>query len=798
MKHVERLLTFLFDRFLPGLLGSGFLVVMLAPGLAAYLVDFTSTPQFQTSASPLWYVLRRIDSGFQLGLGSYLARGWVLALGMLLLLLGTRPPAPCRALFLAVLAFHAWASFSSGICSHPFDAFLTTLDSGLLLLVAWLACVYGATQPHLPRVLVISGGLVALFSLNLYLLMGPTSDSRLSGTFHQPNMTSAYLACLLPWLIHQEILSARAWKKIPGYLVLGLLMLCLLLAATRTAGVLCLACLCWRWSLGYFLKKSPLSFSTALLSLVPPGLFVLSLFLALFDFRLLALTLALLVVLAWKGGVGRGHILCIGLLFMLVRWGAMPSLQASVGQNLDVVTRVADLGEGEDSSLLARLEFFRSSLLMGLEHPWTGVGPKGFHRYYPSFQVDERWFSKFAHSSILSCWAEVGIPGVVLLAFVLGCWGWHLLRGLRQSDPIRRTRVLDAFISALILGLASAFDVQWQFPLLPITWAVWLGYVVSQSWAEDELFPEQPAQVVGAWTIRPRVVLSYFGVSVLGILSALNLLWMFAQYHADLGEMALQRGKIEEAIFLDRRAVVLNPFQGSYHHHLGLSLLAGLAQNLKEVKAADIVDTARRAVELDSHRAVHYDLLAKGWNAAKEPEKARAAVLQALQCDSINYPSFYNHLAEYHLSQSASPDPRRAERILETCVARFPAEAFGAMFNFRSSEMNRQLSESYLVLAELASPQNHPARSLVYLEKLLKLNPSHAEARFGRLVCLVNLNRLDEAKKEALEEYRKAPSPNMEEVLRVIYHYQNIPVGPQDFPTSTPPPAHQPPVRPPQ
>jgi tetratricopeptide (TPR) repeat protein len=431
---------------------------------------------------------------------------------------------------------------------------------------------------------------------------------------------------------------------------------------------------------------------------------------------------------------------------------------------------------------------------MGCDQPALGVGPRGFHRYYPSYQIDQRWFSKYAHSAVLSCWAELGVPGTLLMAILGVLWLLAVGRGVgRLSGPDPEGRVgqglrhptstlLDAFTACLILSLCSSVDVQWQFPSLGVTWAAWLGYALALAWPDQPT--AQAAATVAAdeplspWSLRPRVLICYVIVTMMGIGSALNLCWAFGQYYSDISEELLKRGKVAEAIDCDKRSIQLNPFQGSYYHHLGLAYTGALSRKSPTVTPAEYLKVAQRAVALDSHRAVHYDLLAKAYRTNQKPEQARKALHRALECDPVNYPSFYTMLAD--LASDPSERSQR-ERLLLTSIYRFPADALGSMFAFRSSDILRQMSESYLLLAELSDPSK-PEIALGYYDELLKIQPDDLSGQLGRLVCLINLNRLKEAHKLALKVYYQYPRTETLDTLKHVYQFENLPFDPKGLP----------------
>lgn len=779
MERLQNGLTWVFEHLLVVLLQVAFYAFLLIPGLAALLMVSVKA-QMVTAAGPLWFILARLDSGMQLGLGAFIMRGWLVALSILMLVLGAEVPARLRGLWRAAWFFHGCAMLSGLFCSHPFEGLLTALDVALLNVVALLACIITPSE-WIPRLLCLSAGVVSAVSLFDFLASAqvvPDLD-RLNGTFYQPNMTATYLACSLPWILNQELGKARDIGKALLWLVIaGLVILTLALTQTRAAWVASVLGLCGRWFLAARLRQQPFRWFHVLPVAAICGLALVLLYLAAIYSVWAALVLGLLLLLgALLGGGGKRQLVLFLLAVAIAACSYGPVRHWTAPQPVDSM-RVQDLAEAKDISLLARVEFFRAALLMGWQHPLLGVGPRGFHRYYPSCQTDERWFSKFAHSSALSVWAELGALGTVAFLLFCGLLLRHLAAALRHPDAEARLRVLDAVTAAGIFGLCSLVDVQWQFPILPVTFAAWLGYALSdQSAAEAPAPPPPPPQEVGAWTLRPHVVFTYFQVSCLAIFFFLNLLWSAAHYYNELGEMVLERNHPDEAIDLCRRATVLNPYQGSFFHQLGLCMVAARIKN-SQINPDALVRVAQQAVARDSHRAVHWDLLAKAYLAKGDKQKVVQCIHKALECDPVNYPSFYTALAEQY------PVPQeRTERILilESCMQRFPAEALGRMMSFRSADIERQLTSVYLSLADLYNAATQPRQALSFYDRLLQINPKEPNARLGRLVCLINLDQLKVAHKEALDFYRADPRPEVLDVIKHIYYWEHIPLDPRIF-----------------
>lgn len=776
---VQRGVDFLFDRVLVNLLRLLFLAIILAPGIAGICAwAFRDVPP---GWPPIVTLLGQIDSGFQLASNSYFFRFALLGLGGLAVLLGLPVPPQGRWMWRCSWLFIAVATLSAACSSHPFEALLTVADTALLNLVVLVAFHF---RPRGAVGLAYCMSAVAAATASLFTFFGNelfvNDDGRLNGTFFQPNVTAAFLAASFPWILNQCLAARkRPYLQLAGLLAVGPVYLAFVLTGTRAAMLTALLALAGRWWLGASLRRGQSLLAAGGGALVACGLMFFVCTLAVFHSWGLLVGLLLLAALAYRSalpvwGVVVLCCLCLG----------GYRLQLYVSHIKDnsfngVTKRTTDLQKGSDASLASRKEFWRAAVLMGVHHPWLGVGPRGFHRYYPGYQSDVRWFSKFAHSASLSCFAELGFPGS-LLAGLLGLqWLAAVAGRLRTEAQDPNPPLLDAATSAVILAGCMAVDVQWQFPALPVVWAVWLGASLAYCWP-DVPPPPPPDEEISPWTLRPQVVLTYFLLATMGLGAAFDMAFGIAQAHSDDAEIWLRRGEIARALKEDLISIELNPFQGSYYHHYGLTYSAALASKLDKANPAEFLRIAERALVLDSHRAVHWDLLHKALLANKQTDQARQALQHALECDPVNYPAFYVNLADL----LTGPEQRsQRERLLLTCSQRFPVDVLGSMFSFRSSDIVRQLSEVYMLLAD-QTDRSHPELALGYYDQILALSPEDPNARLGRIVCLVNLNRLPEAHREVLALYKKLPHEEVVEAVKHIFAMEHLPFNPQDYPVA--------------
>ncbi len=785
---MQKWVDFVFDRILVNLLHLVFLGILLAPGIAGMCAwIFREVP-------PGWprfvVLLGQVDSGFQLASNSYFLRFALLGLGGLAVLLGLPVPPEGRWMWRCSWLFIALAGLSAAMSSHPFEALLTVADTALLNLAVLVAFHFRPRAAigfaySLSALLVSVASLFMFFERELY----ASDDGRLNGTFFQPNVTAAFLAAALPWVFNQCLAARhRPYIQLAGGLAIVPIYLAFVLTGTRAAMVTALLALAGRWWMGASLRRGQ-SLRVAILgALLACGMTLLICFLAVSHSWGMLLALLLMAALAYRSGLSFWAVaflccLCLGSYQMQLYVSRMKDTSIR-----GITKRAADLTSGSDASLTSRKEFWRAAVLMGVHHPWLGVGPRGFHRYYPGYQADVRWFSKFCHSACLSCFAELGFPGTILLGVLGMQWLWAVGGHMRPLPTVSPTphpdpnpAVLDAATSAVILAVCMAVDVQWLFPALPLVWAVWLGSALAYSWPEVPPPPPPKAEEeISPWTLRPYVVLTYFMLATMGIGAALDMAFGMAQSHSEEAEFWLRRGEVAQALREDRISIELNPFQGSYYHHYGLTYSAALATKLDKTTPAEFLKIAERAVVLDSHRAVHWDLLHKALLANKQTEPARNALMHALECDPVNYPSFYVNLADL---LSAPEQRSQREALLVSCARRFPVDVLDSMFSFRSEDIVRQLSEVYMLLADMTD-RSHPELALDYYDQILALSPDEPNARLGRIVCLVNLNRLPDAHREVVALYKKLPHAEVVDAVKHIFALEHLPFNPKDYPVA--------------
>lgn len=157
-----------------------------------------------------------------------------------------------------------------------------------------------------------------------------------------------------------------------------------------------------------------------------------------------ALLLGLPAALVFVGIVKRGRTL----------WAMLAGALAVAGSLIPLAgtERFASLLRTGEGTAFLRLNLWRSAWNMIREHPWRGVGPDNFlYAYRSRFILPAAWEERnlsHPHNLVLDWWTRLGIPGLVVLGWLLGAF-------FAAVSHLYRTRS-DRTVRALALGLAAS------------------------------------------------------------------------------------------------------------------------------------------------------------------------------------------------------------------------------------------------------------------------------------------------------------------------------------------------------
>jgi O-antigen ligase len=185
------------------------------------------------------------------------------------------------------------------------------------------------------------------------------------------------------------------------------------------------------------------------------------------------LALPIILVVLWVGGVvfrvqhggTRRGLWWLAGITALAAGALLPFLAAE---------RFQRLLDFEGGTGFIRLQLWRSSWQMALDHPWFGVGPDNFlYAYRSVYLLPAAWQEpnlNHPHNWLLDWWTRLGIPGLGLAISWFGLLLWqqwqHFWRG---EQPVLALGLLAATAGALAHGL---IDASYALPDLMLVWVL--------------------------------------------------------------------------------------------------------------------------------------------------------------------------------------------------------------------------------------------------------------------------------------------------------------------------------------
>jgi tetratricopeptide (TPR) repeat protein len=116
-----------------------------------------------------------------------------------------------------------------------------------------------------------------------------------------------------------------------------------------------------------------------------------------------------------------------------------------------------------------RYQYWQAAIRAADAHPWTGTGAGTFVYWWARNGTVNGGFVEDAHSLYLQALAELGYPGMILIAafmlWVLGCGAAGAARVTRED---RRLEIAAATAGAAVFAFSAAFEWIWLIPVLPV------------------------------------------------------------------------------------------------------------------------------------------------------------------------------------------------------------------------------------------------------------------------------------------------------------------------------------------
>lgn len=487
-----------------------------------------------------------------------------------------------------------------------------------------------------------------------------------------------------------------------------------------------------------------------------------------------ALALLVVAVLMTRKASFRAWLVPVGLLGVAF---ALAGLMSSGGRSLvpgKTLNRAAELiaaatekqtrslaereGKEADTSVTARLNFYRGGLRMALARPFLGWGPSTFGRVFPRYQSDVRYYSKYAHCAYVTVISEAGFAGGLALCALLGSLALAAYQQRRLTVSAGDWRFAAVCgLSATLVGVAAhiAVDVDWEFQTLVVVFAVLAGLLTSRGAVAPDASREE------AVSAPLRTTLSAMGVRwgacvvlmALAVVQPFPFLSTLAEAEAKSAERS---GNLSAAVVEQRRAVRLMPLGSGAQRQL--SELLQLQAERDSGAAREAVDgaiaAARRAVALDGCRAVNVDALARALLGAGDWAGAEQYEREAIVCDPVNYPKFHAVLGEMLMQKGRDAE---ALALLRSIADRYPPETFITMWYFRRDALQEQLSQVWLLIATLRAKAGDGAQARADLERAVAMNGSNIAARFQLTTLLLNQREMGLALEQALAIARLKP-----------------------------------------
>jgi len=409
-----------------------------------------------------------------------------------------------------------------------------------------------------------------------------------------------------------------------------------------------------------------------------------------------------------------------------------------------VHAKAAAIMEQNDPSRLARLAFWRGALCMARDHPLLGTGLNSFGRIYPSYQENGRYFSNFVHNFYLRVAAEVGLPALFFVLWLL----WGLFRTIRRGLSAARG---DPSLSAVMAGLMSALlasalhifvDVDWQFSGVFIFFCAESAIAFALS---DLLTGEHDT---GRSALIPSrgfwMPIRY----ILSLAAVLCVYFVISHFHA---EFSLMQGLYMEQARQTQPA--LQAAQAAKSQDPGnadaWNLSARLAwKTWKETpKKKELLllaeEDARRGTALDPFLAGGHNILGKVLASGGRNTEGEKELKAAVRLDPVNTPGFYCDLALFYRNTGR---PAEAEKILRKAIDLYPDEASLGVWDFRIASLKSQLADCLITLADLETLKERFPDAIILLGRASVMTPQNPAPLFGMGALLFRSGKWAEAR----------------------------------------------------
>jgi O-antigen ligase len=252
--------------------------------------------------------------------------------------------------------------------------------------------------------------------------------------------------------------------------------------------------------------------------------------------------LAALAVFIGTGGPG----------FLHRKWDQFKSTGGpATTQQINAIARLQNVnGNG-------RYQYWQAAVRAADTRLWGGRGAGTYQFWWARDGTLSGGFVRDAHSLYLQSLAELGIPGLVLIAgFVLWALGWGIVRCARSATSERRLCTAAASAAIVAFAWSAAFEWIWFIAVLPAALFVLMGVIFADT-GEEQQTARQPFALSAA--IRPLA--ARVGVTVLSLSAiAVILVTTAATSAVRLSQGLYNEGRYAQALARARDAEQLQPY----------------------------------------------------------------------------------------------------------------------------------------------------------------------------------------------------------------------------------------------
>jgi hypothetical protein len=351
-----------------------------------------------------------------------------------------------------------------------------------------------------------------------------------------------------------------------------------------------------------------------------------------------ALALALFTALRWaerRGGRRTGRALDISRNPVLLKRVALSMAVIAIGLAVAVGGRAwhqfsnsdiqvpSDAARFTDFSGTGRSDFWRVALDAFGEEPLLGTGAGTY-----AFSWDENRSIDVpvhdAHSLYLEAFAEMGLPGGLLVLGLVGGVLWYAFSAWRAALPERRDLYAVLFAAMLAFAIGAAFDWFWEIADLGALFFLAGGVVVAGRCDQLAADPRR---------LAPQTENRRYGLVVAGLaagwIAAIALVGpLLVDHEIHASQDAAAAGDIGGAVEHAKRARSIEPWAASPYVQLGL--LAELQGDYASA-TSDFSD----AIEREDHNWQWYYLRSKAEHAAGDETVAQADLAWARKLNPL-------------------------------------------------------------------------------------------------------------------------------------------------------------------